>query len=103
MPDAVRALLKLARAPRAGLRRTTYNIGAFNPSAEEFRTRVLGEFPAAQIGYQVDAKRQGIVDSWPEDVDDGAARADWGYAPAYDFGRAVDEYLRPTVRERYRA
>ena len=31
---------------------------------------------------QVDEKRQGIVDSWPADVDDAAARRDWGFAPA---------------------
>jgi threonine 3-dehydrogenase len=101
MPDAVQALLTLARAPREALRRTTYNIGAFNPSADEFRSRVLARFPDADISYKVDPRRQGIVDTWPEDVDDSAARADWGYAPAYDFDRAFDEYLMPTIRERY--
>ena len=43
-------------------------------------------------------KRQGIVDSWPADVDDSAARADWGFRPAYDFDRAFREYLIPTIR-----
>jgi hypothetical protein len=37
------------------------------------------------------------------DVDDSAARRDWGFAPKYDFRRAFDEYLIPTIRERYRA
>lgn len=103
MPDAVQALRGLAAAPRASLSRTTYNIGAFNPSADEFRARVLGQFPSAAIGYRVDTRRQGIVDTWPEDVDDSAARRDWGYAPAYDFPRAFDDYLMPIIRERYRA
>ena len=31
-----------------------------------------------------------------------AARRDWGFAPLYDFERAFDEYLIPTIRERYR-
>jgi hypothetical protein len=30
-----------------------------------------------------------------------AARADWGFAPRYDFERAFAEYLIPTIRERY--
>ena len=47
-------------------------------------------------------KRQGIVDSWPADVDDSAARRDWGFAPVYDVERAFSEYLVPTIRERYR-
>jgi hypothetical protein len=53
------------------------------------------------VTYHVDAKRQGIVDSWPMDVDDSAARRDWGFVPKYDFGRAFHEYLIPTIRQRY--
>jgi len=49
----------------------------------------------------VDAKRQGIIDTWPADVDDSAARRDWGFAPRYDFERAFADYLIPTIRERY--
>jgi len=101
MPDGVEALLKLAAAPRESLSKTAYNVGAFNPSAEQVRDVVLKHFPKAQISYKVDEKRQGIVDSWPADVNDSAARADWGYAPAYDFERAFSEYLIPTIRQRY--
>jgi threonine 3-dehydrogenase len=101
MPDAVDALLQLAAAPRERLRRTAYNVGAFNPSAEEVRQVVLKAFPGAELSYQVDEKRQGILDSWPADVDDSAARKDWGYSPKYDFERAFSEYLIPTIRQRY--
>jgi nucleoside-diphosphate-sugar epimerase len=101
MPDGVEALLTLAHAPRERLTRTAYNVGAFNPSAAEIHDVVQKAFPKAQISHRVDVKRQGIVDSWPADVDDSAARADWGYAPAYDFERAFWEYLIPTIRQRY--
>ena len=101
MPDGVEALLTLAAAPRERLTRTAYNVGAFNPSAEEVRDVVMRAFPNAQITWQNDVKRQGIVDSWPADVDDSAARRDWGFAPKYDFARAFDEYLIPTIRRRY--
>ena len=46
-------------------------------------------------------KRQGIIDSWPEDVNDSAARRDWGFSPTYDFDRAFSEYLIPNIRQRY--
>src|SRR5881628_1348454 len=88
MPDGIDALLALAAAPRARLSRTAYNVTAFNPSAGRIRDEVVAAFPSAKIGYNVDDKRQAIVDSWPEDVDDSAARADWGFAPRYDFNRA---------------
>jgi len=101
MPDGIDALLTLAAAPRQRLTRSAYNLMAFNPSASEIRDVVVAAFPDARIGYKVDAKRQGIVDSWPAAVDDSAARNDWGFAPKYDLERAFQEYLIPTIRERY--
>jgi threonine 3-dehydrogenase len=101
MPDGVEALLRLADAPRDRLSRTAYNVTAFNPSAAEIRDIVLRAFPDAAVTFEVDPKRQGIVDSWPEDVDAGAAHRDWGFDPAFDLPRAFDEYLIPTIRRRY--
>ena len=101
MPDGVDALLALAAAPRAALTRTAYNLAAFNPSADEVRQEVVRSFPAATITWHTDQKRQGIVDSWPEDVDDSAARHDWGFAPTYDFSRAFRDYLIPMIGSRY--
>jgi len=103
MPDAIEALLVLAAAPRERLTRTAYNLSAFNPTAQEIHDVVAAAFPRASLGWTPDRKRQGIVDSWPADVDDSAARRDWGFAPRYDFRRAFDEYLMPTIRERYHA
>jgi len=101
MPDGVEALLALAKAPKAQLKQLVYNVGAFAPTAEELRQRVLRAFPQAAITYQVDSKRQGIVDTWPCDVDDAAARRDWGFALTYDLERAFEESLLPTIRARY--
>ena len=41
------------------------------------------------------------MDSWPADVDDSAARRDWGYAPRTTSRDAFHDYLIPTIRERY--
>jgi threonine 3-dehydrogenase len=101
MPDAVQALLAIANAPRDTLTRTAYNVTAFNPSADEIRQIVQRAFPRAVLSYELDPKRQGILDTWPEDVDDSAARHDWAFAPAFDLQRAFDEYLIPAIRERY--
>ncbi len=101
MPDGVAALLTLAAAPRESLTRTAYNLGAFAPTAGAVRDEVLRAFPDANITFSVDEKRQGIVDSWPADVDDSAARRDWGFAPQYDFARAFRDYLIPTIKKRY--
>ena len=97
----IRALMRLAAAPRDRLSRTTYNVSAFSRSADDIREAVVAAFPRAQITYKIDEKRQGIVDSWPADVDDSAARIDWGFGPAYDFYRAFREYLIPTIGHYY--
>jgi threonine 3-dehydrogenase len=101
MPDAVEALLQLAAAPRDALTRTAYNAAAFNPSADDVRHVVSRAFADAEITWSVDAKRQGIIDTWPADVDDTAGRRDWGFAPRYDFEHAFADYLIPRIRERY--
>ncbi|MGB2715888.1 MAG: NAD-dependent epimerase/dehydratase family protein [Vicinamibacterales bacterium] len=101
MPDGVEALLQLVAAPRATLTRTAYNVMAFNPSAQEIADVVSRAFPGTGITWAPDAKRQGIVDSWPAEVDDGAARRDWGFSPRFGFRAAFDQYLIPTIRGQY--
>jgi len=101
MPDAIDAMLKLESAPVERLSQSVYNITSFSPSAGEIRATALRAFAGAQISFRPDDKRQAIVDSWPEDVDDGAARRDWGFAPSFDEKRAFDSYLIPGIRRRY--
>jgi len=101
MPDAIVAMLKLELAPKQKLTQSVYNITSFSPSAGEVKNIVLKEFNNAKITFTPDDKRQSIVDSWPEDVDDSAARRDWGFAPTYDLTRAFSEYLIPRIRKRY--
>lgn len=101
MPDAISSLLQLAGTPRDRLQRSVYNVTSFSLSAAEFRERVLKAFPRAQITFEPDKRRQGIVDSWPAGMNDKAARQDWDWQPAYDIDRAFDEYLIPNITRRY--
>jgi threonine 3-dehydrogenase len=102
MPDAIRALLLLATAPAERLRRTAYNVTAFSVSAATIAELVAELFPGAQIQFRPDPRRQAIVDTWPADIDDSAARSDWGWAPEYDLQRTFTEYLAPNIARRYR-
>lgn len=101
MPDAVTAMELLAKAPAESIKRRVYNVTSFSHTAEEIRELVLESFPQAQVRFQPDTKRQNIVDSWPADLDDSAARKEWGWQPAYDVQRAFDEYLIPNISSRY--
>lgn len=102
MPDAVKALLCIAQAPQKNLTKSVYNVTSFSLSAEEFCQNVIKHFPNAKITYKPDAKRQQIVDSWPQDIDDTAARKDWNWQPEYDIVRAFNNYLIPNIKKMYR-
>ncbi len=101
MPDAIKALLNLAEAPAEQLTRRIYNVTSFSPTAAELRDLTLSAFSNAQITFAPHQKRQAIVDSWPGDVDDSAARQDWGWWPDYDLRRAFEEYLIPQIASKY--
>jgi nucleoside-diphosphate-sugar epimerase len=101
MPDAIKALLMLADAPREKLSHVVYNISSFSLTAGEFRQKALQAFPSAQISFEPDLRRQGIVDSWPEDVDDSLARKDWDWQPDFDMDKFFDEYFIPEIKKRY--
>ncbi|NUO54798.1 MAG: NAD-dependent epimerase/dehydratase family protein [Polyangiaceae bacterium] len=101
MPDAVTALVQLLEADKDKLTTTVYNVSAFGLSARSIADRVKKAFPKAEITYAPDPVRAKIVDSWPEDLDDAAARRDWGWDPKFTEARAFDEYLVPRIRARY--
>ena len=101
MPDAIQGTIDLMEAPKGDLTTTTYNINAFAPSADEFAELTRKAFPDSVIRFVVNENRQRIVHGWPARVDDARARADWGFAPAFDFGQTFEAYLLPEIRRRY--
>ncbi|NNF57892.1 MAG: NAD-dependent epimerase/dehydratase family protein [Rhodothermaceae bacterium] len=93
MPDALRATLGLMAAPAEQIRvRTSYNVTAFSFSAAELAAALQEHVPNFTVTYAPDF-RQAIADSWPDRVDDSAARADWDWQPRYDLDTMVDDML----------
>jgi nucleoside-diphosphate-sugar epimerase len=102
MPDAINALLLLAAAPIERLTRRVYNLAGFSPTAGEIRDLLAEHFDVSRVTFKPQAARQRIVDSWPEAVDDSAAKRDWGWNPEYSFSSGFFEYLIPEVIQMYR-
>jgi threonine 3-dehydrogenase len=101
MPDAIKSLLMLTDVPREKLGHVVYNVAGFALTAGDFRDRALKAFPTAQIDFAPNPRRQGIVDSWPQDVDDSLAHRDWGWKPDYGVDAFFDDYFLPQIRRRY--
>ena len=103
MGDAIDATLALAQADESRLTQCVYNLGAFAPTAAELADMTRRFFPGADITFGPDTARQGIVDTWPEDVDCSAAASDWDFKPSHTLESAMRDVLVPRISERYRA
>ena len=64
---------------------------SFTP--DELAAAIRERIPDFVIEYNIDPLRQGIADSWPDSLDDTAAREEWGWSPSYDLDAMVDDML----------
>jgi nucleoside-diphosphate-sugar epimerase len=101
MPDAVGALVALMEADPARLvHRNAFNVTAMSFTPRELAAAIRQHLPGFEIDYRVDPVRQAIADSWPNSLDDSAARTEWGWSPSYDLPAMVAdmlEKLRPRL------
>lgn len=94
MPDAIRAALGVMEADPLQLGfRNSYNVTAMSFSPEELYWEIKRHLPGFAMTCEVDPVRQGIADSWPEKMDDSAAREHWGWQPRYDLPAMVADML----------
>ena len=93
MPDAIRATIDLMEAPTASVKeRSSYNLAGFSFNPKEIAIEVARHVPGFKMDYAPD-QRQAYADSWPRSIDDSAARADWGWKPAYDLRGMVEDMM----------
>jgi nucleoside-diphosphate-sugar epimerase len=94
MPDALKAAVELMEADPARLaHRNAFNVTAMNFTPETLAAEIRKHIPEFSIGYEVDPVRQGIADSWPDSLDDSAAREEWGWSPDYDLESMTSDML----------
>ena len=58
-------------------------------------------YPDAEIKYKVNEKRQKMVDGWPMDTDDSAAKEEWNWQPIHDLNNGLSKYLIPDLKKMY--
>ena len=101
MDDAINAIIQLMKTDKNSLTKMVYNIGSFSVSALDFKKIICNNFINAEINFNVNIKKQSMVDSWPEDIDYSSAEQDWGFSPKYNFEKSFLEYLIPIIRSQY--
>ncbi|MBX2961764.1 MAG: NAD-dependent epimerase/dehydratase family protein [Cyclobacteriaceae bacterium] len=93
MDDAVKATLDLMEAPAEKIKvRSSYNISSISFSPKEIAAEIKKHIPEFTITYNPDF-RQTIADSWPQSIDDSAARNDWGWQHQFGLREMTEEIL----------
>lgn len=93
MNDALDATVRLMEAPAEKIKlRTSYNLAGMSFSPQEVAASIQQLIPDFTISYKPDF-RQAIADSWPETIDDQAARLDWGWRPTYNLDSMTAEMI----------
>ncbi len=94
MPDAIRAMIELMAADPGRLKhRNAFNVTAMQLTPERLAAAIRRHIPGFVIDYEVDPERQAIADSWPNSIDDSAARSEWDWAPRYDLAAMTKDML----------
>lgn len=94
MPDAIAAIIGLMEADTQRLRfRNAYNVSAMSVTPVEIAAEIQKRLPSFAADYRVDPLRQAIAESWPQSLDVGAAREDWGFAPRFDLAAMTGDML----------
>lgn len=101
MPDAVNALVTLAKVDESSITKSVYNLYSFTVSAKEIAEYTLAAFKHGKISFSPIKEKQEIVDSWPALVDGTAFQRDTGWSASLGKEETFTEYLLPKISARY--
>ncbi|MCK4580474.1 MAG: L-threonine 3-dehydrogenase [Dehalococcoidia bacterium] len=94
MPDALKAMIDVMEAdPSKWTYRNAFNVSAMSFEPEDIAREVRKHIPDFVMDYNVDPVRQAIADSWPNKMEDSAAREQWGWKPDYDLASMTSDML----------
>ena len=94
MPDAIKAAINLMEADPAKLvHRNAFNITAMNFDPEIIAQPIRKYISEFTMDYKVDRVKEKIAASWPNSMDDSAAREEWGWTPDYDLDTMTRDML----------
>jgi nucleoside-diphosphate-sugar epimerase len=94
MPDCIKAVIDLMQADFSKLKHHNgFNVGSMSFTPVEIAESIKKHIPEFSIDYKPDF-RQAIADSWPDDLDDSAAREEWGWNPTYNLELMTDDMLK---------
>ena len=93
MPDCLKGTIDLMDADFSKLKHhCDFNLAAMSFSAQQLAAEIQKHIPEFTCDYKPDF-RQAIADSWPNSIDDSAARKEWGWRPKYSLAEMTKDML----------
>lgn len=93
MPDCIKATIDLMEADFSKLEHhTNFNVAAMSFSPAELAHEIKKHIPEFEITYTPDY-RQKIAESWPQIIDDSAARKEWNWSNDYDLEKMTKSMI----------
>jgi nucleoside-diphosphate-sugar epimerase len=94
MPDALKAAIDLMEAdPSRLVHRNAFNVTAMSFDPEIIAAEIKKHIPDFIMDYKVDKVKEAIANSWPNSMDDSAAREEWDWEPEYDLVSMTEDML----------
>lgn len=94
MPDALKAAIDIMEADPSKLKhRNCFNVTAMSFDPEIIYKEIKKHIPDFVMEYNVDPVKQSIADSWPNKMDDTAAREEWGWNPKFNLEEMTIDML----------
>jgi nucleoside-diphosphate-sugar epimerase len=95
MPDALNGAIKLMETDSAKLKhRNAFNVSAMSFAPEDVYAEIKKHIPDFTMDYKIDPVRQSIANSWPNSMDDSAARVEWGWNPKFNLSEMTKDMLK---------
>lgn len=86
MPDALKAAVEVMEADPAKLiHKNCFNVASMSFDPEIIAKEIKKHIPDFTLTYDVNPMKQAIAESWPNSMDDSAAREEWGWSPTYNL------------------
>mgnify|MGYP000575654413 FL=1 len=100
MPDALESTTQLMEADPTKLKhRNSFNIASMSFTPEQLFTAIKKRIPEFTWDYNVDPVKAAIAASWPDIMDDSAAREEWGWNPKWGLDEMIDDMLAACRRK----
>ncbi len=100
MPDALESTTQLMEADPSKLKhRNSFNIASMSFTPEQLFAEIKKRIPNFTWDYNVDPVKAAIAASWPDIMDDSAAREEWGWNPKWGLDEMIDDMIAACRRK----